>query len=71
MMGINDLLSHLPGDGQNEYHNSCYDLKVGGTDVVFDDASVLWQFDVNHAWDHLRDNHLPALQEWAHFLLYL
>lgn len=38
---------------------------------MLDAASELWQFAANHAWDHLRGNHLPALVDWAHFLLYL
>ena len=70
-MGIHDLMPHLPGGGRDEYYYSFFDLKMDGNAVPFDAASALWQFAAHHAYDYLRGNHTPALQEWACFLNYL
>ena len=70
-MGISDLLPHLPGGGKNNYHHSFLKLGFEGKVVPFDAAGALWQFASHHAWDYLRGNYTPALNEWGNLLVYL
>ena len=70
-MGVHDLLPHLPGGGKSNYKHSFMRLGLEGKIVPFDAAGALWQFAAHHPWDYLRGNHIPALTDWAHLLVYL
>ena len=61
----------MPGGGKNNYHHSFLKLGFEGKVVPFDAAGALWQFASHHAWDYLRGNYTPALNEWGNLLVYL
>ena len=67
IMGVNNLLPHLPGWGDKCYH-SFYGLKMNWDIVPLDAAGALWQFAASHPGDFLRGNHTLALTKWARFL---
>ena len=71
IMGINNLLPHLPGGSKSEYLHSFYDLEPPNSVVAIDAAGALFNCAIKHASDYLQGNHIPALIEWARFLNYL
>mmetsp|Transcript_23314 Transcript_23314/g.55028 ORF Transcript_23314/g.55028 Transcript_23314/m.55028 type:complete len:627 (-) Transcript_23314:557-2437(-) len=68
-MGINDLLSRLPGG--SEYNYSFFELGWRGKTVHIDAAGALFECAAAFASDFISGNHTPALVVWARKLVYL
>ena len=68
IMGINNLLPHLPGGSKIEYLHSFYDLELPNSVVTINVAGALFNCAIKHASDYLQENHIPALIEWAWYL---